>query len=156
VFHLGVIAIALSMIFKAVYLSFHQFLNRDSLEYQMCPATLINNADVHVIDSAQAWVALATALVEQQTMLGRPCLSLVKTHLDAVMRSTLLRMRVGEQQYRLRLVALTVIEAVQAAVAVGLDDAHAVGCMRRPRSAEILCYGDGAKLRRVLCAAVQH
>ena len=120
----------------------------------MCPAALINNADVHVIDSAQAWVALATALVEQQTMLGRPCLSLVKTHLDAVMRSTLLRMRVGEQQYRLRLASILVIKSIKASIAVGFDDAHAIGCMRCPRVAEVACYGDGAKLRRALCAAV--
>ena len=60
----------------------------------------------------------------------------------------------GEQQYRLRLAAFTVIETVQAAVAVGLDDAHAIGCMRRPCSAEVACHGDGAKLRRALCAAV--
>ena len=120
----------------------------------MCPAALIDNTDVHVIDPAQTWVALATTLIEQQTMRCWPCLSLVETHLDAVMRPALLRMRVGEEQYRLRLAALTVIETVQATIAVGLDDAHAVGFMWRPRSAEVVCHGDGAKLCRVLCAAV--
>ena len=64
VFHFEVITIALSVIFKTVYLSFHQFLNQDSLEYQICPAALIDNTDVHVVDPAQAWVALATTLIE--------------------------------------------------------------------------------------------
>lgn len=139
---------------KPAYSSFHQILNRDSLEHQVCPAAFIDNADVPVIDPAQAWIALATTLIEQQTVLGRPCLSLVETHLDTLIRPALLRIRVGEQQYRLRLATFTVIETVQAAVAVGFDDADAIGCMRRPCSAEVACYGDGAKLRRALCAAV--
>ena len=139
---------------KPVYSSFHQFLNRDSLEHQVCAAAFIDNADEPVIDPAQARIALAATLIEQQTMLGRPCLSLVKTHLDTVIGPALLRMRVGEQQYRLRLASILVIKSIKASIAVGFDDAHAIGCMRCPRVAEVACYGDGAKLRRALCAAV--
>ena len=47
------------------------------------------------------------------------------------------------------------VEPVQATVAVRLDEALAVGRVRRPRFAEVARHGHRSELRRALRAAIQ-
>lgn len=95
-------------------------------------ASFIDDPDVLLVDAAEAGVSGAAPLIEQQVMRHRPGLSVVETHLQRVMRPLLLRVRIGEQQGVLCAAGILVVDAQQAAIAVGFDERVAARRVRSP------------------------
>ena len=61
---------------------------------------LIENADRLAIDHRQTGIPPATAFVQHQTVLGKPCQTIVQTGLDCHAMAILRTVWIGEQQNR--------------------------------------------------------
>ena len=64
----------------------------DFLKHQMCLAAFINNTDMVIINSCQAGISGSSTFIQQEMMRFRPGHSIIKTDLNRLMSTGLLRM----------------------------------------------------------------